>query len=208
MSGGGRRGELRARDAGPERKVQPGTHNRKARRAGKATCKATAEPLFDRARDEADSTRVAERFRRMRENRAAYWASKTPDDVQAMALEQSERDAEGFDEWFIPLLFDAVPKWARRHWGTDPDVRVRRAHELAEVIAYSQGSAAISDPDARGTEKKGGVAEVFNAIAEGLGIGAFSPGGATFAGVNWLAADAKLQVTNRELCVSLPLGPT
>ncbi len=45
MSGGGKRGEVRVRKAGPTPKQAGGTHNRKARRAAKAEQRGLFEPV-------------------------------------------------------------------------------------------------------------------------------------------------------------------
>lgn len=205
MSGGGRRGEVRARNARPEPKDEGGTHNRKARRAARARGR-----LPDVAKDPVDeaaiAARVHVRFERQRADREAYWRAVSDDDVFAMVLEQSGHHGAGLGgPWFRPLLLDAVPRWAQRHADTAPDARVARAHELGEVIAYSQGAAALADPDAVGTEQPGALAEVFNAIAEGLAIGAFCPGGATLCGINWECVGRTLRESTLERCTIYPL---
>jgi hypothetical protein len=146
---------------------------------------------------------------RRRAEREAFWAGKTDADIEAMALEQNERESGDIGgEWFLPMLLDAVPRWATRHYTTDPKVREARAHELGEdIIGCSQGAAAIADPDARGTGSEGDIAEVFNAIAEGLAIGAYCPGGTQpFAGVKWEIVGDRLRVTNGRFCASYPVN--
>lgn len=202
MSGGGRRGEVRIRDARPAQQASPGVHNRKARRAAKAH----QRDLMDTtAADEARiAERVRQRFEQMRAEREAYWKGVSDADLQAMALERSDEESAGLGgPWFLPMLMDAVPRWAALHYQTAD--RAARAHELGEIIAYSQGAAAIADPDARASTK-GEIAKVFNAIAEGLAIGAYCPGGATFAGLNWEVVGATLRVTNRGFCASYPVN--
>jgi hypothetical protein len=199
MSGGGRRGEIRKRNGGPCPKVAGGTHNRKARRAARRR----PSPPFD---DNAAAARVAERFRRQRKEREAYWKGVTDDQLLDMRLAQSERETDGMGgPWFLPLLFEAVPDWIQRHATTPPAEREARAHVLGELIAYSQGSAAICDPDARGTEHAGAASEVFNAIAEGLAIGAFCPGGALFAGRLWEVERGRLRIFTRSACGQVQL---
>ncbi len=176
----------------------------------KRTKKAQSQaPLFDTVNAEA----VLEEFLRKREarrraEREAFWATKTDADVEGMALEQNERESgELGGQWFLPMLLDAVPRWATRHYSTDPQARATRAHELAEVIAYSQGAAALSDPEARGTGAEGDVAKVFNAIAEGLAIGAYCPGGTQpFAGMKWEIVGDGLRVTNGGFCARYPVN--
>lgn len=148
------------------------------------------------------------RYERRRAEREAYWASKTSDDVEAMALEQSERESGGVGgEWFLPLLLDAVPRWATRHYATEPEARERRAHELGfEILAVSQGAAALADPAAVGTSE-GDIAKAFNAIAEGLAIGAYCPGGTMpVAGVKWEIVGDELRVTNGRFCARHPVN--
>lgn len=146
---------------------------------------------------------------RRRAEREAFWAGKTDDDVEAMGLEQSERESGALGgQWFLPLLLDAVPRWATKHFSTDPDARVRRAHELGDlIIAYSQGAAAIADPDARGTASEGDVAETFNAVAEGLAIGAYCPGGTPgFSGLKWEVVGNELRATHGRFCARYPVN--
>ena len=72
----------------------------------------------------------------------------------------------------------AVPLWIERHRDTDPSTRNYRALELSGVIA-SHGDDLMY----------GGkhCAETFNALAEGLALMAYSPGGVKFAGLHWQA---------------------
>lgn len=203
MSGGGRRGEIRIRKARPVEKQAGGTHNRKARRAGKARPPERSKP----PEDAADFIRRREARRRA--EREAFWASKTEADVEAMALEQSERESGALGgQWFLPLLLDAVPRWATRHFTTDPDARVKRAHDLGEnIIACSQGAAAVADQDARGTAHEGDVAEIFNAIAEGLALGAYCPGGTPgVSGMKWEVVGNELRVTHGRFCARYPVN--
>jgi hypothetical protein len=199
MSGGGRRGEIRIRKARPVKKqAVDGGFNRAARRASKAR----QRPLVERSAAETEEF-TRQRGERRRAEREAFWAGKTDADIQAMKLAESA--AHEWDKTFLALMMVAVPGWVERHYRTDPDARVKRAHELGEVIAYSQGAATICDPDARCSEA-GEIAKVFNAIAEGLAIGAYCPDGATFIGVNWVVSGAELRVTNGAFCSRHPLG--
>lgn len=194
MSGGGRRGEVRIRKARPVQKQSGGTHNRAARRASKAQQRA---PLSDAEAEEFSR----KRRERRRAEREALWAGKTDADILDMSLERSEKEGAGLGgDWFLGLLLTAVPMWAHRHYRTDPTARERRAHELGDAIAFSQASAAISDPDAR-CSAKGEISKVFNAIAEGIAIGAYSPGGTSpFMGLVWEVVGSELRVTNRAFC--------
>src|SRR5262245_37321400 len=201
MSGGGRRGEIRIRKARPVEKSSGGTHNRKARRAA-----AAQGGLFEPKAESAEEF-VQRREARRRAEREAFWAGKTDADILDMSLERSERERTGLGgDWFLGMFLTAVPQWVRRHYRTDPNERVKRAHELGEVIAFSQGAAAIADPDARSHEK-GEVEKVFNALAEGMAIGAFCPGGTPpFMGVTWEVVGSGLRVTSREFCQVVDLG--
>jgi hypothetical protein len=198
MSGGKRRGEVRIRKARPVEKQAGGTHNRKARRAAKAKPPETVTPpVFDEAQWRAN-------YERRRAERNAYWASKTDAELQDITLGRSE--AVQWDPLLLTLLDDAVPLWVVRHFRTEPDARIARAHELGDLLAYSQAAAAIADPDARGTEKPGELAAAFNAVAEGIAIGAYCPEGATFIGTNWQVVAASLRITWRSQCTSIALG--
>jgi len=205
--GGEVSGKRQCRETPRVRRVTPkneaGTHNRAARRAAKAQQRGLFEPA-----PESLEAFTARREARRRAEREAFWAGKTDADIEALALEQSERDSGGIGgEWFLPMLLDAVPRWATRHYATDPKARAERAHDLAEIIAYSQAAAAIVDPDARGTECEGSITEVFNAIAEGLAIGAYCPGGTQpFAGVKWEIIGTELRVTNGAFCARYPVA--
>jgi hypothetical protein len=66
--------------------------------------------------------------------------------------------------------------------------RIARASGLADIIA-SQGDIILY----RGG-KKGETAKAFNAMAEGLAIGAYQPGGVTFLGEHWC--------TDHEACLA------
>lgn len=177
--------------------------NRKGRRAAKS--KAGQTGLFpDSTLPVFDETKWRAGYEKRRAAREAFWATQTEADIQAIALRKSA--SVGFDTTLVALLMVAVPGWVERHAKTDPDARVKRAHELGELIAYDQGSAALADPDARGTEKQGALADVFNAIAEGLAIGAFCPGGATFVGVNWAVVGSELRITHLDFCHRHTIG--
>lgn len=198
MSGGKRRGEVRIRKARPVDKQAGGTHNRKARRAAKAKrAEPVTPPVFDEAKWRAS-------YERRRAERNAYWASKTDAELQDITLGRSE--AVQWDPLLLTLLDDAVPLWVVRHFRTEPAARIARAHELGDLIASSQGAAAIADPEARGTEQPGALSAIFNAIAEGLAIGAYCPEGATFIGTNWQVVGASLRITWRSQCTTIALG--
>lgn len=203
MSGGGRRGEIRIRKARPVNKQAGGAHNRAARRAAKAQQRDVFPALPKETAEDYGRRRDARR----RAEREAFWAGKTDADVLGMSLELNEKECAGLGgDWFLGLFLTAVPMWAHRHYRTDPKEREHRAHDLGDVIAESQAAAAIADPDARGTAHEGDVAKVFNAIAEGLAIGAYCPGGtAPFLGYVWEAVGSELRVTNEAFCTRYPL---
>ncbi len=78
----------------------------------------------------------------------------------------------------VPLWIDQMKNWA-------PSVIQQTAHDLVDIVTSSQGIAAMVDPDARGTERKGELAKAFNAVAQGLACLAFCPGGIVFGGHHW-----------------------
>jgi len=126
--------------------------------------------------------RIAERFARERAEREAKWAATTPEQLLRMRIEESAKEFDPISRAFLGL---AVPMWIdqMRFWSAER--RVRKGHELVEVIAYDQGVAALCDPEARGTARQGGLANAFNALAQGLACLAFCPGGIVFAGHHW-----------------------
>lgn len=124
----------------------------------------------------------AERYRRRREQRNAEIAAITPEQWLTMRIEASKQD---LDPITTACLGVAVPMWIDRMRGWQSEARQETALELGDLIACSQGAAALSDPEARGTARKGELARVFNALAQGVAILAFCPGGITFAGHHW-----------------------
>jgi hypothetical protein len=75
-------------------------------------------------------------------------------------------------------LSAAVPLWIERLRTTPLAELMKRAPELADVIA-SKGDVL------QYKRKKGESAHAFNALAEALAIMSFCPGGVTFAGDHW-----------------------
>jgi hypothetical protein len=102
-----------------------------------------------------------------------------------MRIEESQGDTDPFTK---ALLGTAVPMWIdrMRHWRWE--YRKQVADELVDIIAYDQGIAAMCDAEARGTARKGDLTRCFNAVAQGLAILAFCPGGIVFAGYHWEVA--------------------
>ena len=70
----------------------------------------------------------------------------------------------------------AVYLWAHKLRSTPLDVLLKRAPELSQVVAEK------GDVLQFGGGKKGEPAHAFNALAEGLAILSFMPGGVTFLG--------------------------
>ena len=88
----------------------------------------------------------------------------------------------------LPIALQAVvPLWIGRVRAMTPRQRQARAAELGQVIA-GRGDSILF----RG--KRGQSAAVFNALAEGLAIGAFQPGGVTAFGCHWC--------TDHDACVA------
>jgi hypothetical protein len=85
----------------------------------------------------------------------------------------------------LPIALQAaVPLWIGRVREMTPGQRQARAAELAQVIAERGDSILF-----RG--KRGESAAAFNALAEGLAIGAFQPGGVTAFGSHWCTDHAE-----------------
>ena len=59
-----------------------------------------------------------------------------------------------------------------------------------------------------GSKKSGGAAKVFNALARGLAAGAWCPGGVTFAGRHWCAAECLCPAGRRREPSATPTPPT
>ena len=76
-------------------------------------------------------------------------------------------------------LSAAVPLWIEKLKPLEPEQRIARASGLSDTIA-AHGDIILY----RGG-KKGESAKAFNALAEGLAIGAFQPGGVTAFGQHW-----------------------
>lgn len=85
------------------------------------------------------------------------------------------------DRYLMLALQAAVPLWIEQHRETTVEARHARARQLADIIA-SEGD----NIQFRGA-KPGKSAEAFNALAEGLAIASFQPGGVVFRGDRWEA---------------------
>jgi hypothetical protein len=75
----------------------------------------------------------------------------------------------------------AVPLWIDKHKHTSVEARIARARELADVVAGH------GDDILFRSKRKGESAKAFNALAEGLALMAYQPGGVSFAGEHWEA---------------------
>lgn len=84
-------------------------------------------------------------------------------------------------------LSAAVPLWIEKLRPLAPEQRLARSSGLAGIIA-EHGDIILY----RGG-KRGESADAFNALAEGLGIGAFQPGGVTAFGQHWCVNHAECE---------------
>lgn len=75
----------------------------------------------------------------------------------------------------------AVPLWIEEFRGLTFEEREKIAHEASDIIA-SKG-----DVLQFRAKKKGETAKAFNALARGLAVLAYAPGGVTFNGRKWEA---------------------
>lgn len=99
-----------------------------------------------------------------------------------------EETRESTDPHMALCLSFAVPLWIDIVRGWDPKEREAKAHAAGHTIAYGAGAAHVATGGKeRGKGRTGDAATVFNSIACGLAILAFSPGGVTFAGRHWEA---------------------
>ena len=111
----------------------------------------------------------------------------TDDDVLRRSIEESRGEV---DPLLAVCLSCAVPLWIERVRRWDPTVRQTHAQEAGHVIAYGAGAAAVATGGKERSRKKRpnkGASEVFNAMACGIAILAYCPGGVTFAGNHWEA---------------------
>jgi hypothetical protein len=129
---------------------------------------------------------LGQALRRAR-RRAQREAAPRPTDTELLRMRLVDSRA-ACDPMLALFLGAAVPMWIDRMHGWDPRRIEQTAHDLADPIACSQGIAAMVDPDARGTERKGELSKSFNAVAQGLACLAFCPGGIVFGGHHWEVA--------------------
>lgn len=98
----------------------------------------------------------------------------------------------------------AVPLRIAELADSGPDYRARLAtrlscgQQLREGPCPCRGLADIIASHGDAIERrdlKRGAAQAFNALARGLALGAYQPGGVTFAGMHWEAEDIPVVVT-------------
>ena len=96
-------------------------------------------------------------------------------------------------------LSAAVPLWIERVRGMTPRERAELAAAAARVIALGEkhdevrgqhgaGPALLACGEKASGANAGGPAAVFNAIAAGLAVIAYQPGGVSYAGLHWEAS--------------------
>lgn len=123
-------------------------------------------------------------YERRRAAREAESAALTDEQILARRIEESRGDTDPITRIFlsttVPLFIEEMRRWS-------PSQRQRVAHQLGDLIAHEQGIAALCDTEARGTARKGELGKSFNAVARGLAILAYCPGGVVFAGHHWQA---------------------
>jgi hypothetical protein len=113
------------------------------------------------------------------------------DDAEILrrSIEETRKDT---DPLMATCLSFAVPLWIDRVRDWSFDMRMVRAQAASHLICYGAGAADVATGGKeRGKgRKKGAAAEVFNAIAMGLAILAYQPGGVTWGGNHWEAKDS------------------
>lgn len=148
------------------------------------TRRETRDENFARNAD-AIAARINARLDRERAERDAKWAAMSHEDILRMRIDESAND---FDAITKACLGAAVPMWIDRMRRWLPREREERAHAHVELTAHSQGVAAIADREAALSSKlhrPGEMGLAFNAVAEGVAILAYCPGGVVFAGSHW-----------------------
>lgn len=111
-------------------------------------------------------------------------------EVLSRAIEESRGT---LDPLLSVCLSLAVPLWIDRVRSWTPEERQAKAHAAGHMVAYGAGAAAVAtagkERGKKGKKKRPnqGAADVFNAMACGLALLAFCPGGITFAGQHWEA---------------------
>jgi len=88
-------------------------------------------------------------------------------------------------------LMASVPLFIEQLRDTTPDERVILGRDQAHIIAHS------GDNILYRSKKRGETATAFNALARGLAIGAYQPGGVTFAGIHFCTDHAACEAAER-----------
>lgn len=89
------------------------------------------------------------------------------------------------DQLIVTMLGEAVPVLMGELLRLDGDARRERMmlwRDLSTQVVAERGDALRF-----GASKRGGVAQVFSAVARGVAVLACCPGGITFAGQHWCA---------------------
>lgn len=132
-----------------------------------------------------------------RERQRAHQASLSDADLLALRIQESYADTGELTRQFLGL---AVPMWIEKMRWWPGRYRERRAHELGEELAASQGLVADDNPEGRvPRSERGEVAPQFNLLAQGLGLLALCPGGVVFAGQHWQAEPGTADPRGEEL---------
>lgn len=109
--------------------------------------------------------------------------------------ELGPRDEERLATLGVALSF-AVPLWIAQLRPLTATERARRGAQLARILSLGEkhddvrgqhgaGPALFAVGEQARGASTGGPAAVFNALAEGLALGAFQPGGVTYLGQHW-----------------------
>lgn len=111
--------------------------------------------------------------------------------------EYGARDEERMTILAVALSF-AVPLWIEQVRGLGAEDRRLRGEQLSRIISlgekhddmrgqHGSGPALLVCGEQAKGANKGGPAVVFNALAEGLALMAYQPGGVTYLGLHWEA---------------------
>lgn len=96
-------------------------------------------------------------------------------------IAEHAKDAPPESALIMATLEVAVPLWIMRVRTWDEETRMSRGRIVGYILAEHGDDILFRGP------KKGDTTRAFNAMAEGLAIAAFSPGGVTFFGRTWTA---------------------
>lgn len=98
-----------------------------------------------------------------------------------LTLAERVRDVPPGSDLMVATLELAVPLWIMRVREWTEERRMERARIIGYILAEHGDDILFQGP------KKGDTTRAFNAMAEGVAIAAFSPGGVTFMGHHWEA---------------------